>query len=80
MVKARIILATRLLSTNGHLVCNLTRIRGGFLPRENIEQAKRYLAEIQDTLREIEEDLAVSSSSSLAQTRSLSLPSSPLAV
>jgi hypothetical protein len=80
MVKARIILATRLLSTNGSLVCNLTRIRGGFLPRENIEQAKRHLADIQSTLKEIELSLSPASQQPLVQSRSPFPPSSPLAV
>ena len=78
MVKARIILATRLLSTNGSLVCNLTRIRGGFLPRENIEQAKRHLADIQATLKEIEMSLSPASQQPLVQSRSPFPPSSPL--
>jgi len=77
MVKPLFTLATRLLSTNGSLVCNLTRIRGGFLPHENLDQAKRHLAEFQQTLREIEETLNHASAPS-AQIRNLSPPSSPL--
>lgn len=79
MVKPLFALATRLLSTNGSLVCNLTRIRGGFLPRENLDQAKRHLADIQNTLQEIELSLAPIPSSS-AQIRSPPPPSSPLGV
>jgi len=74
MVKPIFTLATRLLSTNGSLVCNLTRIRGGFLPRENLDQAKRHLADIQNTLREIEESLS-HASPPLAQIRNPSPPS-----
>jgi hypothetical protein len=74
MVKPLFTLATRLLSTNGSLVCNLTRIRGGFLPHENLDQAKRHLADIQRTLQEIEESLTHASQPS-AQIRNLSPPS-----
>lgn len=77
MVKPFFTLASRLLSTNGSLVCNLTRIQSGFLPRENLVQAKRHLADIQNTLREIEESLSPSSPPS-AQIRNPSPPSSPL--
>lgn len=79
MVKPFFALASRLLSTNGSLVCNLTRIQSGFLPRENLVQAKRHLADIQTALREIEETLNHASPPS-AQTRSPSPPSSPLGV
>ena len=79
MVKPLFTLATRLLSTNSSLVCNLTRIRGGFLPHENLDQAKRHLADLQNTLREIELNLNPTPSSS-AQTRNPSPPSSPLGV
>ena len=74
MVKPLFTLATRLLSTNGSLVCNLTRIRGGFLPHENLDQAKRHLADLQRTLQEIEESLTHASQPS-AQIRNLSPPS-----
>ena len=57
MVKPLFTLATRLLSTHGSFVCTVSRIRSGFLPRENLDQAKQQLAEIQRTLREIEETL-----------------------
>jgi hypothetical protein len=77
MVKPLFTLATRLLSTNGSLVCNLTRIRGGFLPHENLDQAKRHLADLQRTLQEIEESLSHAAPPS-AQIRNLSPPSSPL--
>jgi len=77
MVKPLSTLATRLLSTNGSLVCNLTRIQSGFLPRENLDQAKRHLADIQRTLQEIEVSLSPSSQLS-AQIRNPSPPSSPL--
>lgn len=79
MVKPLTTLATRLLSTNGSLVCNLTRIQSGFLPRENLDQAKRHLADIQRTLHEIEQSLNPSLQP-LAQTRNQSPPSSPLGV
>jgi len=77
MVKPFFTLAARLLSTNGSLVCNLTRIQSGFLPRENLDQAKRHLADLQRTLQEIEVSLSPSSQLS-AQTRNPSPPSSPL--
>ena len=77
MVKPFFTLAARLLSTNGSLVCNLTRIQSGFLPRENLDQAKRHLADIQRTLQEIEQRLNPSSQPS-AQIRNPSPPSSPL--
>jgi hypothetical protein len=73
MVKPQFTLATRLLSTNASLVCNLTRIQSGFLPRENLDQAKRYLADLQNTLKEIEKSLTPSSPS--AQIRNPSPPS-----
>jgi hypothetical protein len=79
MVKPLSTLATRLLSTNGSLVCNLTRIQSGFLPRENLDQAKRHLADIQRTLHEIEITLNPSSQPS-AQIRNQSPPSLPLGV
>ena len=75
MVKPLFTLATRLLSTNSSLVCNLTRIRGGFLPHENLDEAKRHLADLQNTLREIEISLIPMTSSS-AQIRNPSPPSS----
>ena len=74
MVKPFFTLAARLLSTNGSLVCNLTRIQSGFLPRENLDQAKRHLADIQRTLQEIEQRLNPSSQPS-AQIRNPSPPS-----
>ena len=74
MVKPFFTLAARLLSTNGSLVCNLTRIQSGFLPRENLDQAKRHLADIQRTLQEIEKRLNPSSQPS-AQIRNPSPPS-----
>jgi hypothetical protein len=77
MVKPFFTLASRLLSTNGSLVCNLTRIQSGFLPRENLDQAKRHLADLQRTLQEIEVSLSPSLQPS-AQIRNLSPPSSPL--
>ena len=80
MVKPLFTLATRLLSTNSSLVCNLTRIRGGFLPRENLDQAKRHLADIQATLKEIEMSLSPASQQPLVQSRNPSPPSSPLGV
>jgi hypothetical protein len=81
MVKPLFTLATRLLSTNGSLVCNLTRIRGGFLPRENLEQAKRHLADLQNALQEIEVHLSTSHASPPSgQIRTPSPPSSPLGV
>jgi hypothetical protein len=57
MVKPLFTLATRLLSTHGSFVCTVSRIRCGFLPRENLDQAKQQIAEIQRTLREIEDTL-----------------------
>jgi hypothetical protein len=77
MVKPFFTLAARLLSTNGSLVCNLTRIQSGFLPRENLDQAKRHLADLQRTLQEIEVSLSPSLQPS-AQIRNPSPPSSPL--
>jgi hypothetical protein len=77
MVKPFFTLASRLLSTNGSLVCNLTRIQSGFLPRENLVQAKQHLADIQIALREIEESINRASPPS-AQIRNPSPPSSPL--
>jgi hypothetical protein len=77
MVKPFFTLASRLLSTNGSLVCNLTRIQSGFLPRENLVQAKRHLAELQTTLREIEDSINLASPPS-AQIRNPTPPSSPL--
>jgi hypothetical protein len=74
MVKPFFTLASRLLSTNGSLVCNLTRIQSGFLPRENLDQAKRHLADIQRALQEMENTLNLASQSS-AQIRNPSPPS-----
>lgn len=77
MVKPFFTLATRMLSTNGSLVCNLTRIQSGFLPRENLDQAKQHLAELQNTLKEIEKNINLASSKPSAQIRNPFPPSSP---
>jgi hypothetical protein len=70
MVKPLHTLATRLLSTNGSLVCTISRIQKGFLPHQSLDQAKQQLAEIQQTLREIEESLKNDSQSRFATTLS----------
>ena len=70
MVKPLHTLATRLLSTNGSLVCTISRIQKGFLPHQNLDQAKQQLAEIQQTLQEIEESLKDTSQSRFATTLS----------
>jgi hypothetical protein len=70
MVKPLHTLATRLLSTNGSLVCMISRIQKGFLPHQSLDEAKQQLAEIQQTLMEIEESLKDETQSRFATTLS----------
>jgi hypothetical protein len=58
MVKPLFTLASHVLTTNGSFVSNLKRIQHGFLAREQLVLARRYVRTLQDMLDELEDNLS----------------------